>query len=139
MNSSAFGITKNPLDSLEKRLIGDSIQAQGKSRITVRNKLEKRMNIYVGNLSWDVTQEDLKEAFEAHGQVASANLITDKFTDKSRGFGFVEMPVEDEARAAMGALNETDLKGRQLNVNEAKPRNNSSRDGSGRSGGHNSW
>lgn len=97
------------------------------------------MNIYVGNLSWEVTQEDLKEAFEAHGQVASTNLITDKYTDKSRGFGFVEMPVEDEARAAMSALNETDLKGRQLNVNEAKPRNNSSRDGSGRSSSNNSW
>ncbi len=81
------------------------------------------MNIYVGNLSWEVTQEDLKEAFEAHGQVASANLITDKYTGKSRGFGFVEMPVEDEARSAMGALNGTNLKGREINVNEAKPRN----------------
>ena len=88
------------------------------------------MNIYVGNLSWEVTQEDLKEAFEAHGQVASANLITDKYTGKSRGFGFVEMPVDDEARAAMSALNGTDLKGRQLNVNEAKPRND--RGGGGR-------
>ena len=97
------------------------------------------MNIYVGNLSWEVTQEDLKEAFEAHGQVASANLITDKYTGKSRGFGFVEMPVEDEARAAMSALNGVDLKGRQLNVNEAKPRNNSSRNGSRRSSSYNSW
>ena len=97
------------------------------------------MNIYVGNLSWEVAQEDLKEAFEAHGQVASANLITDKYTGKSRGFGFVEMPVEDEARAAMSALNGTDLKGRQLNVNEARPRNNSSRDGSRRSASYNSW
>ena len=80
------------------------------------------MNIYVGNLSWEVTQEDLKGAFEAHGQVANANLITDKYTGKSRGFGFVEMPVEDEARSAMAALNGTDLKGRELNINEAKPR-----------------
>ncbi len=96
------------------------------------------MNIYVGNLSWEVTQEDLKEAFEAHGQVASANLVTDKYTGKSRGFGFVEMPVDDEARAAMSALNETDLKGRQLNVNEAKPRNDR---GSGGGGGdrRSSW
>ena len=88
------------------------------------------MNIYVGNLSWDVTQEDLEEAFKAHGQVASVNIITDKYTGKSRGFGFVEMPVDDEARAAMNALNGTDLKGRQLNVNEAKPRND--RGGGGR-------
>jgi RNA recognition motif-containing protein len=93
------------------------------------------MNIYVGNLSWEVTQEDLKEAFEAHGQVASANLITDKYTGKSRGFGFVEMPVDDEARAAMEALNGTDLKGRQLNVNEAKPRN----DRGGGGGRRSSW
>ncbi|MGD9140795.1 MAG: RNA-binding protein [bacterium] len=93
------------------------------------------MNIYVGNLSWEVTEEDLKEAFEAHGQVASANLITDKYTGKSRGFGFVEMPVEEEARAAMEALNGSDLKGRQLNVNEAKPRN----DRGGGGGRRSSW
>jgi RNA recognition motif-containing protein len=91
------------------------------------------MNIYVGNLSWEVTQEDLKEAFEAHGQVASANLITDKYTGKSRGFGFVEMPVEDEARAAINALNGMDLKGRTLNVNEARPRKDRSGGGSRRS------
>jgi len=95
------------------------------------------MNIYVGNLSWEVTQEDLKDAFEAHGQVASANLVTDKYTGKSRGFGFVEMPVEDEARSAMGALNGTDLKGRQLNVNEAKPRND--RGGGGGGDRRSSW
>ena len=88
------------------------------------------MNIYVGNLSWEVTQEDLVEAFQAHGQVASANLITDKYTGRSRGFGFVEMPVESEARTAISALDSTDLKGRSLNVNEARPRN----DSRGRSG-----
>ena len=97
------------------------------------------MNIYVGNLSWEVTQEDLKEAFEAHGQVASTNLITDKYTGKSRGFGFVEMPVEDEARAAMNVLNGMDLKGRQLNVNEARPRNESARSGGRRPANYNSW
>ncbi len=94
------------------------------------------MNIYVGNLSWEVTQEDLKEAFEAHGKVANANLISDKYTGKSRGFGFVEMPVDDEARAAMSALNGTDLKGRELNVNEAKPRSN---DRSGGDSRRSSW
>ena len=97
------------------------------------------MNIYVGNLSWEVTQDDLKEAFEAHGQVASANLVTDKYTGKSRGFGFVEMPVEDEARSAMGALNGTDLKGRQLNVNEAKPRNDRGGGGGGGGDRRSSW
>jgi RNA recognition motif-containing protein len=93
------------------------------------------MNIYVGNLSWEVTQEDLKEAFETHGQVASANLITDKYTGKSRGFGFVEMPVDNEARDAMSALNGADLKGRELNVNEAKPRS----DRGDRGGRRSSW
>ena len=97
------------------------------------------MNIYVGNLSWEVTQDDLKEAFEAHGQVASANLVTDKYTGKSRGFGFVEMPVEDEARSAMGALYGTDLKGRSLNVNEARPRNDKGGGGGGGSYGDRSW
>jgi RNA recognition motif-containing protein len=107
--------------------------------MTVRNRREIGMNIYVGNLSWEVTQEDLKEAFEAHGQVASANLITDKYTGKSRGFGFVEMPVEEEARAAMSALNGKDLKGREINVNEARPRNDRARSGERRSASYNSW
>jgi cold-inducible RNA-binding protein len=87
------------------------------------------MNIYVGNLSFEVTQEDLQQAFEAHGEVANANVITDKFTGRSRGFGFVEMTKEDEARAAIDALNGTDLKGRAINVNEARPRNDRSRNG----------
>jgi cold-inducible RNA-binding protein len=81
------------------------------------------MNIYVGNLSFEVTQEDLQQAFEAHGEVANANVITDKFTGRSRGFGL------DEARAAIDALNGTDLKGRAINVNEARPRNDRSRNG----------
>jgi RNA recognition motif-containing protein len=97
------------------------------------------MNIYVGNLSWEVTQEDLQQAFEAHGQVESANLITDKYTGRSRGFGFVEMPVEDEARAAINALNGMDIKGREISVNEAKPRNGGSRGGARRSSSHNAW
>ena len=91
------------------------------------------MNIYVGNLSRDVTQDELQQAFEAYGEVASANIISDKFSGESRGFGFVEMPKDDEARAAMAALNGTDLKGRTLNVNEARPRNDRPRRGGGRS------
>jgi RNA recognition motif-containing protein len=127
------------LDSLWKRLKSDSIQAQVKSGITVPSKQEIGMNIYVGNLSWEVTQEDLLEAFKAHGQVDSANVITDKYTGKSRGFGFVEMPVDEEARAAMNALNGMDLKGRTINVNEARPRNEGSRSGSRGSAGYKSW
>ena len=91
------------------------------------------MNIYVGNLSRDVTQDELHQAFASHGEVASANIISDKFSGESRGFGFVEMPKDDEARAAITALNGTDLKGRTLNVNEARPRNDKPRRGGGRS------
>ncbi len=80
------------------------------------------MNIYVGNLAYGVTQDDLREAFAAFGQVESANLITDKFTGDSKGFGFVEMPNNSEADAAIKGLNETPLKGRPLRVNQAKPR-----------------
>jgi cold-inducible RNA-binding protein len=80
------------------------------------------MNIYVGNLSWEATDEDLREAFEAHGQVASATIIKDKLTNRSRGFGFVEMNSQPEAQAAIEALNGKDFKGRALTVNEARPR-----------------
>ncbi len=97
------------------------------------------MNIYVGNLSRDITQDELQQAFEAHGEVATTSIITDKFSGESRGFGFVEMPKEDEARAAIEALNGTELKGRTLNVNEAKPRAAKSRRGGGRQGRREPW
>ena len=80
------------------------------------------MNIYVGNLSFEVTDEDLREAFEAFGQVDSASVVTDKFSGRSRGFGFVEMPTQSEAEAAISGLDGSDLKGRNLKVNEARPR-----------------
>ena len=80
------------------------------------------MNIYVGNLAYSVTQDDLRDAFAAYGEISSVNLITDKFTGDSKGFGFVEMPNNSEADAAIKALNETPLKGRNLKVNQAKPR-----------------
>ena len=80
------------------------------------------MNIFVGNLPYSVTDRDLRGAFEAHGQVTSASVILDKQTGKSRGFGFVEMANRDEATAAITALNEKDLKGRVIRVNEAQPR-----------------
>ena len=80
------------------------------------------MNIYVGNLSHDMTDDELREEFEAFGNVASATIIKDKFTGKSRGFGFVEMPEKEEAEAAIAGLNEKEVMGRTLAVNEARPR-----------------
>lgn len=80
------------------------------------------MNIYVGNLSLDVANSDLQEAFETFGQVTSANVIRDKYSGESRGFGFVEMPNKTEAIAATSALNGTDLKGQTISVSEARPR-----------------
>ena len=93
------------------------------------------MNIFIGNLSRQVSDADLREAFEAHGAVASANVIKDKFTGESRGFGFVEMADQAQAQAAIAALNGKDLKGRALNVAEAKPRTEGGGGGGGRSGG----
>ncbi len=80
------------------------------------------MNIYVGNLSYDTQSEDLRDAFSAHGQVDDARVITDRDTGRSRGFGFVEMPNDSEAQAAIGALNGTSLQGREITANEARPR-----------------
>lgn len=80
------------------------------------------MNIFVGNLSYQATDEDLRAAFEPFGQVSSASVIIDKFTGKSRGFGFVEMPNAEEGQRAIQALNESQLKGRPIKVNEARPR-----------------
>jgi RNA recognition motif-containing protein len=97
------------------------------------------MNIYVGNLSRDVKEEELREAFEAFGQVASASIITDRFSGESRGFGFVEMPSKSEAEAAVAGLNGKDLKGRTLNVSEARPRNDRRQGGKRRGGGRRSW
>jgi len=90
------------------------------------------MNIYVGNLSYDTTGDNLRDAFAAYGEVASASVISDKFTGRSRGFGFVEMPDDEEARAAIQAMNGTELQGRAITVNEARPR--PERSGGGRGG-----
>ena len=91
------------------------------------------MRIYVGNLSYSTTEESLREAFEAHGSVEEAIIVTDRETGLSRGFGFVEMGNEDEARAAIDALNGTELDGRRLTVNEARPQQR--RSGGGGFGG----
>jgi RNA recognition motif-containing protein len=80
------------------------------------------MNIYVGNLPREVTESELQEAFAAFGEVASCKIITDRYSGESRGFGFVEMPTDDEANEAITGLNGTDMKGRTLTVNKARPR-----------------
>ncbi len=93
------------------------------------------MNIYVGNLPREATEEDLRQAFEAFGQVTSAKIITDKFTGDSRGFGFVEMSNSSEAQSAISGLDGKNLKGSTLRVNEARPRRDDRRGGGGGRGG----
>ena len=81
-----------------------------------------RMNIYVGNLSFDVTEDDLRSAFEDFGSVDSVRLIMDKDTGRSKGFAFVEMTDNDKAKTAMSELNDKEFMGRTIKVNEARPR-----------------
>jgi RNA recognition motif-containing protein len=110
---------------------------------------EKKMSskIYVGGLPYATTDAQLQEIFSAHGTVESARVITDKFTGRSRGFGFVEMASAEEAQRAIQALNGTDLDGRNLTVNEARPQEKRSggfgggerRGGGGGGGGRNRW
>ena len=92
------------------------------------------MNIYVGNLSYEATQDDLRAAFEAHGEVSSVSIIMDKMTGRSRGFGFVEMPDQGAGQAAISALNLQEIRGRAMTVNEAKPKTDSGSRGGGRGG-----
>jgi RNA recognition motif-containing protein len=92
------------------------------------------MNIYVGNLSFDTSEEDLRSAFEAFGSVTSVAIIKDKFSGESRGFGFVEMANNAEAQKAINELGGTELNGRTLNVNEARPREDRSAGGGGNRG-----
>ena len=93
------------------------------------------MNIYVGNISHEVKEEDLKEAFEAFGQVESVKIISDNYTGRSKGFGFVEMSNDSEARSAIEGLNDKELKGRALKVNTARPRTENRRGSGGFGGG----
>ncbi len=99
------------------------------------------MNIYVGNMSYEVTEEDLRQAFEGFGKVESVNIIKDRYSGEPRGFGFVEMPDKAEGQSAINDLNGKDLKGRTLNVNEARPRSDDRRGGGGgrRGGGRRSY
>lgn len=80
------------------------------------------MNLYIGNLPYDVSEDELREAFEAYGDVSSVNLIKDRETGRMRGFGFVEMPNDNEAQAAIDGMNEKEFHGRKLVVNQARPR-----------------
>lgn len=87
------------------------------------------MNIYVGNLSHDVSEDDLRQSFEAFGQIQSVMIVKDKFSGQSRGFGFVEMASKNEAQSAIDGLNNKELKGQTLNVNEARSRSEDRRGG----------
>ena len=93
------------------------------------------MNIYIGNISFDTTEDQLRQAFTAFGEVSTVKIITDKYTGEPKGFGFVEMSAKSEAVAAINGLNGQDLNGRALNVNEAKPRS----DNGGNGGGNRSY
>ncbi|OQY29823.1 MAG: RNA-binding protein [Candidatus Cloacimonetes bacterium 4572_55] len=92
------------------------------------------MNIYMGNLSYEVTEEDLRSAIEEFGQIESITIIKDKYSGQSKGFGFVEMSSKSEGQAVIDGLNGRELKGRALNVNEARPRTENR--GGGRGGGY---
>ena len=93
------------------------------------------MNIYVGNLSYDITEEDLKQSFEAFGEVASVKVIKDMYSGRSKGFGFVEMPGKSRGLSAIDGLNGTEMKGRSIKVNKAKPRSDDNRYRGNRGGG----
>lgn len=92
------------------------------------------MNIYAGNLSRGTTEEALREAFEAFGQVSAVNIIKDRYSGESRGFGFVEMPTKSEAEAAISSLNSTELNGKTIIVNEARADSDKRRGGGSRGG-----
>jgi RNA recognition motif-containing protein len=93
------------------------------------------MNIYAGNLSYEITEEELRKAFEAFGQVESAKIIQDNYSGRSKGFGFVEMPEDAEAQSAIDGLDGKELKGRTLKVNKARSRSEGRRGGGRRDGG----
>jgi RNA recognition motif-containing protein len=90
------------------------------------------MNIYVGNLSYEATDENVRQAFESFGQVTSARVIKDKYSGQSRGFGFVEMPGQSQAQTAIKSLNGKELLGKPISVSEARPRTDHGRTGGGR-------
>ena len=86
------------------------------------------MNIYIGNLPYSISEDELRNLFAAHGEVTSANIIMDRDSGRSKGFGFIEMPDNAQGEAAINAINQTDVQDRSVRVNEARPRNDN-RDG----------
>jgi cold-inducible RNA-binding protein len=97
------------------------------------------MNIYVGNLSFDAMEDEIRQLFAAYGDVSTVSILTDKFTGRSRGFGFVEMPQNDQAQAAIQNLNGKEFMGRALTVNEARPKSERPRGGRGGGGHRKGW
>jgi len=99
------------------------------------------VNLYVGNVSRDVSEDDLRQAFQAFGTVETINIIKDKFSGTPKGFAFIEMPIKEEAEAAIAGLKGKELKGRSLEVNEARPREERRphRGGGGGGGGNRNW
>ena len=89
------------------------------------------MNIYIGNLPYSISEDELRDLFAAHGEVSSANIIMDRDSGRSKGFGFVEMPDKAQGEAAVNAINQTDVQGRSVRVNEARPRNDNRGGGGG--------
>ena len=101
--------------------------------------MECRVNIYIGNMSFDTTEAQLRQAFEGFGEVSTVNIITDKYSGEPRGFAFVEMPVNNEALSAISGVNGQELNGRALNVNEARPRNSGGNSGGNGGSRNNSY
>jgi RNA recognition motif-containing protein len=133
-----MGFFQQPLREMSMG-VGLSRRTPGEREIqdfghSIPNKKEMSMNIYVGNLSFDVNEEELRNAFEEFGKVESANVIKDKYSGQSRGFGFIEMSDKAEAQSAVNGMNGKELKGRTLSVNEARPRSDG-RTSAGRGGG----
>jgi RNA recognition motif-containing protein len=95
------------------------------------------MNIYLGNLPYNINEDELMELFEEYGNVSTVKLITDKFTGKSKGFGFVEMPSDDDAKKAIEELNGKEVKGRNITVNQAREKTDDNRGGNRGGGGRN--
>jgi RNA recognition motif. (a.k.a. RRM, RBD, or RNP domain) len=116
-----------------------AVTLPGLMTIPILKEVDMSTNLYVGGLPYSVAEQQLQELFSAHGTVASARVITDKFTGQSRGFGFVEMSSQEEAQRAIQALNGTQLGGRTLTVNEARPQEKRANSRPGGGGGRDRW
>jgi RNA recognition motif-containing protein len=139
--------TNTPFDRETSPLQGKTDSSISRKKITgeIPIKLfeeikERKMNIYVGNLPFEVTEDQLRQAFEVYGEVDSVNIIKDKYSGQSKGFGFIEMSDDAKAQAAIDGLNQTEMQGRTINVSKARPRTerrggDRGRGGGGRGGG----